>query len=409
MFFSSHMVSGGHLRVAQVQLGVRVVDAAGEVLLVPPVGEDLLAALAHHDRGAGVLAHRQHPARRDVRVLQQVTRDVAVVRRRLGVIQDGPQLPQVRGAQQVGDVPERGPAQQGQRLRVNFKKTSSERTLGYSSTVGDLPVGGVVVPKREQIGEGKLGHGPSLGPSGDPGRRDVGRVRNPAELAGVSLTSRLVWVSATLYGDGVRRRCDHAVPPSAIGNARHAVPPSAAAERSRRRIKLWDPCGRWASPTFPGFGVARGDDSPVPPAAGFARKAGVGSLSRLCHRERLASPPPPPPPPPRTPPPPRAPAFPRSRAPRAPRVPAPPAPPRAPRPAPRAPEPPRLSRLLRPHVSCTSYACWAADVFSGPLGLVARSPSSWVVGGVFLGCLSSSWVVWGAIRPEVHSLTPEGG
>ena len=169
-----------HLGVAQVQLGVGVVDAAGEVLLVPPVGEDLLAALAHHDRGAGVLAHRQHPARRDVRVLQQVARDVPVVRRRLGVVQDGPQLPQVRGAQQVGDVPERRAAQQRERLRVNFKKVSSERTLGYSSTVGDLPVGGVVVPEREQIGEGKLSHGPSLGPSGDRGRRDVGRVGGPS-------------------------------------------------------------------------------------------------------------------------------------------------------------------------------------------------------------------------------------
>jgi hypothetical protein len=57
----------------------------------------------------------------------------------------------------------------------------------------------------------------------------------PQKLAGVSRTSRLVWVSATLYGDDVRRRCDHAVPPSANGIARPAVPPSAAAERPRRR------------------------------------------------------------------------------------------------------------------------------------------------------------------------------
>jgi len=38
----------------------------------------------------------------------------------------------------MGDVPERRPAQQRERLRFNFKKVFSERTLGYSSTVGDL-------------------------------------------------------------------------------------------------------------------------------------------------------------------------------------------------------------------------------------------------------------------------------
>ena len=69
----------GELGVAQVELGVGVVDAAGDVLLIPPVGEHLLAALAHHDRGPGVLAHRQHPARRDARVLQQVTGHEPVV------------------------------------------------------------------------------------------------------------------------------------------------------------------------------------------------------------------------------------------------------------------------------------------------------------------------------------------
>src|SRR3984957_19558083 len=105
-----------------------------------------------------------------------VARDVPVVGRCLRVVQDGPQLPQVGGTEQVGNVPERRAAQQGKCLRVNFNKVFSERTLGYSSTVGDLPVRGVVVPEREQLGEGKLGHGPSLEPSGDRGRRDVGRV-----------------------------------------------------------------------------------------------------------------------------------------------------------------------------------------------------------------------------------------
>jgi len=67
------------LGVPQVQRGVGVVDAAGDVLLVPPVGEYVLAALAHHDGGAGVLAHGQHAPGRDARVLEQVAGHVPVV------------------------------------------------------------------------------------------------------------------------------------------------------------------------------------------------------------------------------------------------------------------------------------------------------------------------------------------
>ena len=69
-----------------------------------PSVRTLLAALAHHDRRAGVLAHRQDAAGRDAGVLQQVAGDELVVRAGLRVVQDRPQLPQVRGPQQVRDV-----------------------------------------------------------------------------------------------------------------------------------------------------------------------------------------------------------------------------------------------------------------------------------------------------------------
>jgi hypothetical protein len=49
----------------------------------------VLAALAHDDRGAGVLAHREHAARGDVGVLEQVEGDEFVVVARLVVIEDG--------------------------------------------------------------------------------------------------------------------------------------------------------------------------------------------------------------------------------------------------------------------------------------------------------------------------------
>jgi hypothetical protein len=57
----------------------------------------VLALLAHDDRGAGVLAHRQDAAGRDVGVLQQVERDELVVVARLGVVEDLAQLGEVAG------------------------------------------------------------------------------------------------------------------------------------------------------------------------------------------------------------------------------------------------------------------------------------------------------------------------
>ena len=77
-----------HLRVAQVERRVGVVDALADRALVVARGEHLLAALAHDDRRAGVLAHRQDAARGDVHVLEQVERDEAVVGARLGVVED---------------------------------------------------------------------------------------------------------------------------------------------------------------------------------------------------------------------------------------------------------------------------------------------------------------------------------
>ncbi len=93
-----------HLAVAQVEVAVGLPDAAGEVLLVAAVGEDVAPALAHDDRRAGVLAHRQDHPGGDVGVLEQVHRHEAVVAAGLGVVEDRAQLGEVRGAQVVGDV-----------------------------------------------------------------------------------------------------------------------------------------------------------------------------------------------------------------------------------------------------------------------------------------------------------------
>src|SRR6185437_815787 len=58
---------GRQLRVTEVVLVVRPEDPARDRLAVTTAGDDELALLALHDRGARVLARRQDAARRDAR------------------------------------------------------------------------------------------------------------------------------------------------------------------------------------------------------------------------------------------------------------------------------------------------------------------------------------------------------
>mmetsp|Transcript_102063 Transcript_102063/g.293894 ORF Transcript_102063/g.293894 Transcript_102063/m.293894 type:complete len:359 (+) Transcript_102063:1040-2116(+) len=95
---------GRHLRVAQVPAGEGVVDAAGEVPFIVAVGEHILAALAHDNGGACVLAAGQHALRRDRGVLQQIPRGETVIVRGLRVLQDLGQLGEVPRAEVVLDL-----------------------------------------------------------------------------------------------------------------------------------------------------------------------------------------------------------------------------------------------------------------------------------------------------------------
>ena len=76
------------LRIAQVAPEIRIARALGERRLVVAVGPDQPALLAHDDRGAGVLAHRQHAAGRDIGVLEEVEGDELVVVGSLRVLDD---------------------------------------------------------------------------------------------------------------------------------------------------------------------------------------------------------------------------------------------------------------------------------------------------------------------------------
>jgi hypothetical protein len=113
------MVSGCELRITEVVGDVGLEDAPADRLLVVGAGENPVAFLGHDDRRARVLAHRQDPARGDIRVLEQIKRNESVVGRRLGIVQDGPQLSEVAGPQIVGDVEHGLPGEEGERLGLN--------------------------------------------------------------------------------------------------------------------------------------------------------------------------------------------------------------------------------------------------------------------------------------------------
>ena len=147
------------LGVAQVELRVGVVDAPGDRLAVVGAGQHALGLLAHHDRGAGVLAHRQHAAGGDVDVLQQVERDEAVVARRLRVVDDLPQLSQVRGPQEVGDVVHRLRRQPLDRLGRDPQEGLPVGLERGHALGGHQPVRRVVRADRQQVGVVEIGTG----------------------------------------------------------------------------------------------------------------------------------------------------------------------------------------------------------------------------------------------------------
>ena len=104
------------LGIAQVLFEIGVARAFGERRLVLAVGPDQPALLAHDDRGAGVLAHRQHAAGGDVGVLEEIKGDEAVIIGGLGVVEDGAQLLEMPWPQQMIDVAKRRLRKRAQRL-----------------------------------------------------------------------------------------------------------------------------------------------------------------------------------------------------------------------------------------------------------------------------------------------------
>ena len=96
--------------------------------------------LADDDRGAGVLAHRQHAAGGDVGVLQQIVGDELVVGGRLGIVEDLRELGEMAGAQQMVDVDHRLFGEQPQRLALDDQHLAPHRPLDPHALAGELAI-----------------------------------------------------------------------------------------------------------------------------------------------------------------------------------------------------------------------------------------------------------------------------
>ena len=129
------------LRIAQIALEVRIPRALGERRLVVALRPNEPALLAHDDRGAGVLAHRQHAAGRDIGVLEKIESDELVVVRGFRILDDGLERSQMRGAQQMIDVGERGFGQRAQRLARHQQHFFAQDFFDAQPVCGDLAIG----------------------------------------------------------------------------------------------------------------------------------------------------------------------------------------------------------------------------------------------------------------------------
>ena len=161
-----------HLRIAQITAQVGVARAFAQRGFVVTVGDDAKTLFAHDDRGAGVLAHRQHAAGGNVGVLKEVERDELVVIAGFRVVKDVAQLLQMARTQVMIDVAEGGLRQSSQRLARHHQHVLAQHLLDPHTLGRDLLVRRGVGAQRKQRGVlvGRNGFGVGKGGRGVHGR-----------------------------------------------------------------------------------------------------------------------------------------------------------------------------------------------------------------------------------------------
>ena len=141
---------GRELRIAQVALFIGIHDALRNSTLVLPVGPDEAPLLAHDDRSARVLAHRQHAACRDIGILEQVIGDKLVIRRRFRVVEDLGELRKMSRPQQVVDVHHGLLGQKADRLAADIQHLAIADPLDAHALARQFAVGCRILAKTEE-------------------------------------------------------------------------------------------------------------------------------------------------------------------------------------------------------------------------------------------------------------------
>ena len=158
-------VQGDGLRIAQVVLGVGVVDALGDELLVAHAGPDLLSLLGDHGGGAGILADGELAFGRDLGVAQHRHRDALVVGARLGILQDLGHHLVVLGAQEEADFVHGGVRELLDGLGSHLEDLPSLELRHRNALGGDAAVLRGVFAERERILVDEFGRGHCSAPA----------------------------------------------------------------------------------------------------------------------------------------------------------------------------------------------------------------------------------------------------
>ncbi len=124
----------------------------------PPPVHTRCPFLPMHDRGAGVLAHRQHLAGGDVGILEEIEGDEAVVGGRLGIVEDGAKLAQMGGTQEMRAIDHRLLRQKRQRRRFDHQHGLAGEGGARHVIGGEPAIGRLVLPQGKHVVKDEIAH-----------------------------------------------------------------------------------------------------------------------------------------------------------------------------------------------------------------------------------------------------------
>ena len=144
-------VEGSVLRVAEVVLGVGVIDAFGDLLFVVATGVDKLSLLAVYDGCAGVLAHGELPFGRYFGVAQHGESYILVVGRGLGIGEDLGHHEIVLAAEHESVVVCGLTREHREGFRVDYKKLVSAPVFGLDIVRCKVVILSGILPEGEHL------------------------------------------------------------------------------------------------------------------------------------------------------------------------------------------------------------------------------------------------------------------